>query len=126
MKVLVVDDAEENRDLLAYYLEDLPYHISFAADGYEALQKCRLEKFDFILMDIQMPRMDGYEAAKKIRSSQAGSQEAAIFATTANSLPSDIEKSQKAGFNAHFSKPIKRDFLLEFMKRWSETKSLSG
>lgn len=124
MKILVVDDAEENRELLACYLKDHFNNLSFAADGYEALQKCTHENFDFILMDIQMPRMDGYEAAQKIRLLQKDSHSAAIFATTANSRPSDIERSLQSGFNAHLPKPIQRDFLLEFMKLWSQGKDL--
>lgn len=125
MKILVVDDAEENRDLLACYLEDPANDLSFAADGYEALQKCARENFDFILMDIQMPRMDGYEATRKIRLLKEDSHDPAIFATTANAKPADLEKSHQAGFNAHLLKPIQRDFLLEFMKIWSQ-KKISG
>ena len=102
-KVLVVDDAAENRELLALVLGDLGLQVTLAGDGREALERAAASPFDAILMDIQMPVMDGYEAVRRLRASGAT---LPIVALTANAMKGYERRILEAGFSHYQSKPI--------------------
>ena len=108
LRILVVDDCEDNQFLLSHLLKRKGVLISTASNGQEAVEKALSEKFDVILMDIQMPYMDGLEAQKKIKSS---GNPVPIFAVTASSQREEKSKILKAGFAAFISKPLNKDFL---------------
>lgn len=102
-KVLLVEDNATNRIVAKGFLEKLGIEIVVAQDGLEALQKERESAFDAILMDIQMPNMNGLQATRELR--KRGSKKP-IIAMTAAAMESDKKEAQEAGMNAHISKPI--------------------
>ena len=117
-KVLLVEDNEMNREIAAEILEDAGLVVDTAEDGafaVKAVEDNGLGHYDFILMDIQMPVMDGYEAAKAIRA-MPGGDKVTIIAVSANAFEEDIQKSLAVGMNAHVAKPIDVNILLETMR----------
>lgn len=121
LRILVVDDVDDNRNLYGIYLQKTIHHISYAESGLQALNMVSNEIFDIIFMDVQMPEMDGYEATRRIRrlEQEQSRQRACIFACTANALKEDIEKSLKAGCDMHLSKPIRKDTLIKAINSFS-------
>jgi CheY-like chemotaxis protein/nitrogen-specific signal transduction histidine kinase len=115
LRLLVADDSEDNRFLIQAYFDNTPIIIELAEDGRIAVEKFKAGHYDLVLMDLQMPVMDGYAALKKIRTweSNTGQIKTPIIALTAYALKEEEEKSRAAGFNAHVTKPIRRDRLFE-------------
>jgi len=103
-KILVVEDNDINLEVATYLLKDTHAKISIAKNGLEAVDKVSNEPFDLILMDIQMPLMDGYEATRIIRKQLKVT--TPIVAMTANVMAQDIEKCMQAGMNFHVGKPF--------------------
>ncbi len=114
LKILVVEDSEDNRLLMDRYLKESQHQITFAVDGLCGLEEFNHGRFDLILMDLQMPRMDGLTATRTIRKIEADQNLPAtpIVALSANARPEDIALSRKLGCNAHLSKPISKVRLL--------------
>jgi len=104
-KVLIVEDNEDNRELVVKVLRNKGYEIVQAADGEEALEKAVAERPDLILLDISLPKLDGYEVAKRLKSMEEF-QEIPIIAFTAHAMKGDREKVIVAGFEGYISKPI--------------------
>ncbi|MBF0188238.1 MAG: response regulator [Magnetococcales bacterium] len=119
LTLLVVDDAEDNRLLIKAFLKKDPVRIIEACDGFEAVERCREERFDIILMDLQMPRMDGYEATFEIRrlERELGRSECHIVALTAHAMREVAENCFSAGCDGHLTKPIRRQDLLTLLSR---------
>ncbi|ASD64853.1 ATP-binding protein [Bdellovibrio bacteriovorus] len=119
-RILVVDDTEDNRFLLLTYLKKLPFEVVQAENGKEAVEKVLAEPFDLILMDIQMPVMDGYAATRKIRQweKDQGLKPIPIIAVSANAMAEDMQKSLDVGCSEHVTKPIKKSALLEMIQRY--------
>ena len=111
--VLVAEDSPENQFLVKRLLRKLGATVEIANDGREAMQKARGAHYDFILMDIQMPSVDGYEATRALRS--AGYLEP-IIAMTAHTMPTDPGKTKAAGFDYHLTKPFTKDELLNMLE----------
>lgn len=113
LNILVVDDVEDNRLLVQLYLRNLPYRLTFARDGEEALRKHRATRFDLILMDMHMPKMNGYETTMQIRNEEkrAATPYTPIIVLTANALQEQTEKCLLAGCDRHLTKPINREAL---------------
>jgi CheY-like chemotaxis protein len=107
VKILVVDDVEENRALVEVLLKKLNHKVTFAKNGQEAVELCRKEEFDTILMDIQMPVLDGMEATKQIRAEGLNTR-TKIIAMTASGQKSDDLAALDAGCDDCLSKPIDR------------------
>lgn len=120
-RILIVDDTEDNRFLLMTYLKKLPFDVVQAENGLEAVEKVLKDPFDLILMDIQMPIMDGYAATKKIRQweKEQSRQNIPIIAVSANAMSEDVQKSLDAGCTEHVTKPIKKTALLEMIQRYT-------
>lgn len=118
--ILLVDDAEDNRQLVILYLKKLPYKIDIAENGQIAIDKYKSNKYDLILMDIQMPVMDGYTATEEIRKweKENGLKAAPIVAITANAFKEDEEKSYKAGCTGYLSKPIHKNTFVEAVRKY--------
>ena len=117
-KVLLVEDNEMNREIATEILEDAGLIVETAEDGafaVKAVEENGMDAYDFILMDIQMPVMDGYEATKAIRALPGGDK-VTIIALSANAFEEDIQKSLSIGMNAHVAKPIDVNKLFETMK----------
>jgi CheY-like chemotaxis protein len=115
LSILLADDAEENNMVIEAFLYDTPYRLTIVEDGFQALEQFKAGTFDIVLMDINMPGMDGYEATKKIRlwEEQNKLPPTPVLALTANAMKDDIEKTKKAGCTHHLSKPIRKKRLLE-------------
>jgi CheY-like chemotaxis protein len=114
MKILVAEDSEDNRFLLEVYLKDPAYALQFVENGMQAIDLFGKDDFDLVLMDVQMPVMDGLRATESIRALERRLTRTPtpIIALTANGLVSDIERSQAAGCNGHLTKPISKERLL--------------
>lgn len=120
-KVLLVDDTELNRDIAAELLSMVGFEVDQAVDGLEAVKKFQNapELYDIILMDVQMPNMNGYEATKAIRNlSVPRAKDINIIAMTANAFVEDIAKSLEAGMNDHISKPIDTELMYQVLDRY--------
>jgi len=118
VRVLVVEDSELNRKVTAEMLRLAGAEVTLAGNGAEAVKRASAEAFDIVLMDIQMPVMDGYEAARRIR---ADPRHAAlpIVATTAQASPPQRLKCHEAGMNDHVAKPLAAALLVETVLRWT-------
>ncbi len=114
VRVLVADDSEDNRFLVNAFLSGPGYALKFAENGAEALGVFERQKFDLVLMDVNMPVMDGLAATKSIRALEKRNNLAhtPILAFTADALVTDQEASRSAGCDAHLAKPISKDKLL--------------
>ncbi|HEY5602418.1 MAG TPA: ATP-binding protein [Gammaproteobacteria bacterium] len=112
--VLAVDDVLENQKLLRMYLKKMGLQATLADNGFKAIELARTHHFDLILMDIQMPIVDGMEATATLRSEGIS---APIIAITANALKEDRDRYLSSGFNGYISKPINRHELYEILKK---------
>ena len=121
LRILVVDDNKDNQDLACMMLEKAGYKPDIAGNGREALEKCAAFNYDLVLMDIQMPEMDGDEAAFQLRKAEAY-KKTPIIALTAHGLDSDIAKSFSFGMNAHMVKPLKKKVLYETLDKWLDVR----
>jgi len=120
-RILLAEDIEINREIVLSLLEPTRITIDCAENGAEALRAFSEspEQYDAILMDVQMPEMDGYEATRRIRALElAKAKEIPIIAMTANVFREDIEKCLAAGMNDHIGKPIDLDEVQEKLRRY--------
>ncbi|MXV15439.1 response regulator [Hufsiella ginkgonis] len=117
MKVLVAEDNLVNQKLIMKVLERLGYAPDLAVSGVEVLQKLDEKSYDLILMDIQMPDMDGLEATRQIRRNYT--EQPHIIAMTANAMIEDREECFKAGMNNYISKPIRLEALMALLEEAS-------
>ncbi len=108
-KFLVVDDAKENARLFKMYLESAEGEVTLAYDGFSALDLIKKNNFDLVLLDLQMPGMDGYQVMEKLK--EIGYSKP-ICALTAHAMSEEVEKTKKLGFHGHFTKPISSEKLL--------------
>src|SRR5690348_5597600 len=116
-RVLLVEDNELNREVALGLLEDAHLSISQAEDGQVAVQMIEKDDYDLVLMDMQMPVLDGVSATMAIRSNPRF-RSLPIFAMTANAMAGDREKCLQAGMNDHLAKPIDPDRLFDTLLRW--------
>ena len=105
LAVLLVEDNESNRQVVALMLDELGLHADQAAGGYEAIDRAARRRYDVILMDVQMPDLDGLEAARRIRADEPD-RHATIIALTANVLESDETRCRAAGMDGYLQKPL--------------------
>ena len=118
-KILLVEDNVINRQVAGEILARIGLTVEIAENGLQAIQKVNAAEFDLVLMDIQMPEMDGYTATKRIRS-QAQHETLPIIAMTAHAMASDREKSLSVGMNEHLTKPIDKNLLHSVLLQWIE------
>jgi CheY-like chemotaxis protein len=119
MKVLVAEDNDINKMIIEELLVSAGIDVSIANNGIEALELLEHDRFDAVLMDIQMPEMDGLTAAAQIRSDPRFN-ELPILAMTANAMPEHVAESFAAGMNDHLTKPIDVDQLYFALKKWGK------
>ena len=119
-RVLLVEDNEINQQVAMLMLEDLALTVDIANDGLEALAQLKTNDYQMVLMDCQMPNMDGYEATRRIRSGEAGpeKQTVPIIALTANAMQGDDRKCFDAGMNDYLSKPFISADLDALIHKW--------
>ncbi|GAB1262883.1 hypothetical protein NBRC116495_35900 [Aurantivibrio plasticivorans] len=121
-RVLVVEDNKINQEVIAGILDEYNLHPDFADNGLEALHKlASADAYDFILMDCQMPSMDGYQASECIRRGDAGERhkDSVIIALTANAMRGDRERCLASGMNDYLSKPIDSNALERMLTKWA-------
>lgn len=117
LKVLLAEDVIDNQVLINLYLRSSNIKLSLANNGLEVLQKVAEDKFDLILMDIQMPQMDGLETTRRLRTQGF---KGPIIALTAHALQEEIKNSVAAGCNGHLTKPISKNVLLEQIYKYTK------
>jgi CheY-like chemotaxis protein len=117
MKILVVDDNALNRDLVCHILKDFQVTFKAASSGQEALDILKNESFDVVLMDVQMPVLDGRETTRKIR--EVHKLHIPVIALTAFSQPAEKQRCLDAGMDAYLSKPVKEKELFETLEVFS-------
>lgn len=113
--VLLAEDSPDLEALMKFYLDKEGLNIDVAHNGLEALNMAQSKTYDVILMDVQMPLMDGLEATRRLR---GAGYENPIVALTAHALPEDVNKSLGAGCDAHLSKPVDRKELLSCLRKY--------
>jgi two-component system, sensor histidine kinase len=116
----VVEDNDVNRMIAREVLQSLGLSVLEASDGVQALELLALQPVDLVLMDCQMPVMDGYAATQEIRKREArlGLPRLPVLALTANAFEEDAMRSREAGMDAHLAKPYTREQLQELLKSW--------
>ncbi|WP_443747338.1 ATP-binding protein [Asticcacaulis solisilvae] len=112
IRILLVDDHPVNRKVARLFLEPFGFDITEAVDGQEALD-AGMEDYDLVLMDVNMPRLGGIDATRQFRSAEEPGKHVSIIALTADALPEQIEACLAAGMDAHVSKPIVMDKLID-------------
>jgi CheY-like chemotaxis protein len=114
LRILLADDSPDSRMLIRAYLRKSAWRLDEAADGREAIELFKRAHYDLILMDIQMPGVDGYEATRAIRQWEGdhGLQRTPVLALTGSALSEDVERSHAAGCDTHIAKPVKKAALL--------------
>ncbi len=112
IKVLLAEDSIDNQTLVTRFLKLAGASVEIASDGKEATQKAKNDHYDVLLMDLQMPVMDGYEATSQLRREGYRGK---IVALTAHALSEERERCLKSGFDDHISKPVNRDLLIELV-----------
>ncbi|WP_052162203.1 response regulator [Aquabacterium sp. NJ1] len=121
LRVLLAEDNEINQELAIELLQRVGISVTVARDGQSALQQLGEQHFDMVLMDCQMPGMDGYTATRRIRENPAW-RELPVIAMTANALLGDREKALAAGMNDHVAKPIDVEDLYRALSRWASAR----
>ena len=118
LKILIADDSRINQKVGVGFLEKLGYRSEVASNGLEVIQALDRQPFDIIFLDIQMPDMDGYEAARQIRERWSNEERPFIIAMTGNAMQGDREKCLAAGMDDYIAKPVRIDDLRTTLERW--------
>jgi CheY-like chemotaxis protein len=123
LRILLVEDSEDNRFLMIAYFKHTPYEVDIVENGEMAVERFKSRDYDLVLMDMQMPVMDGYTATRIIRSWENGQglRHTPIIALTAFALKEDVEKSIAAGCDTHLNKPVKKAKLLETIAAYTNS-----
>ena len=142
--ILVADDNEVNQKITQLMLQKAGYRVDVVENGQQAVETCRQNHYDLILMDIKMPLMDGYEATKKIRNAECGMRNkigensnpysafriptsdfkrVPIIAMTGNAAEGSFDEQLYPGMNDCIGKPLQLDFLLSVVQKWISTES---
>ena len=120
-RILLVEDNAVNREVARYMLDDVGCEVVCAGNGREALDKLQGDPFDVVLMDCQMPEMDGFAATRELRKREAdgsGSRHLPVIALTANAMDGDRERCLAAGMDDYLSKPLAQAELVKVLAKW--------
>jgi len=123
-KVLVADDKDTGRELVRTVLEDCDYEVFEAGDGMEALERAREIRPDLIILDLHMPRLDGFDVIKELRRDESFAN-TPVMALTASAMMGDRERALAAGFTGYIAKPIRLATLRSEVERLLEKSSAS-
>jgi CheY-like chemotaxis protein len=123
-RILVADDNTTNQKVALRMLQRLGYRGDVAATGAEAVTMLGNGHYDAVLMDCQMPEMDGYEASRQIRHNERGGRHVPIIAMTADALPGERERCMEAGMDDYISKPVKLHVVAAVLERWLAAKEV--
>ncbi|MBU1247778.1 MAG: response regulator [Proteobacteria bacterium] len=119
LRILLVEDSEDNVLVMQLYLKKFPYRLDVAENGQVGVDMFKQAKYDLVLMDIQMPIMDGYEASREIRrfEGEQGRSKAPIIAVTAHASEENHRMVLEAGCDDFITKPVPKAKLLEAIQR---------
>ncbi|GAB4471723.1 MAG: hypothetical protein Kow0088_05680 [Anaerolineales bacterium] len=117
-RILLVEDNPINQKVAVKLLSKAGFSVDTASNGKEALEALQKMHYQIVLMDVQMPEMDGFEATRQIRTLHAPYKDVPIIAMTAHALKGDREKCLKAGMNDYISKPLHADELFQVIRKW--------
>ena len=123
MRILLAEDSPSNQKLALHMLERLGYQADLATNGREAVAAVLRQPYDVVLMDMQMPEMDGLEATRRIRREAPLNQQPVIVALTANDLQGDREACAEAGMNDYITKPLRVEELVRFLRACKPTQA---
>lgn len=118
VRILLAEDHPVNQKMMVKMLEKLGCHVDTADNGQEAIHKIEQKVYDLVLMDCQMPVMDGYTATEEIRKRDGSLKQIPIIAVTANAMVEDRERCLKVGMNDYLSKPVQKEAVYEMIKKW--------
>lgn len=124
--ILVVEDNHTNQMILQGMLKKLGHRVEVTSDGLQAIHRLEKDSFDLILMDCQMPVMDGFETTKKIRAAQTIYSNTPIIAVTANAMAGDRERCLSCGMDDYLEKPVKKAILGEKIDFWLHTRQTAN
>ena len=116
MNILVAEDNLINQKLILHILSRLGYRVTMKENGQDAIDEVSRNQYDMVLMDVQMPEMDGLEATRIIR--RTALTQPVIIALTANAMQGDQEECLRAGMNDYLSKPLKLEELVAMLEKW--------
>lgn len=121
LRVLVAEDNSVNQKLIGHLLAKMGIAVRMAGNGREALERLREGETDIVLMDCQMPELDGYAASERIRAGEAGAaaKSIPIIALTANAMASDRERCLRAGMSEYMTKPVDPKLLRTMLEKYS-------
>jgi signal transduction histidine kinase/CheY-like chemotaxis protein/HPt (histidine-containing phosphotransfer) domain-containing protein len=121
IRILLADDSEDNRFLVRNYLRNAGCLIDEAENGADAIAQFEKSRYDLVLLDVQMPVMDGYTATRAMRDQESGrgARRTPIVALTAHAMKEEVRRSLDAGCDAHVVKPIAKQTLIEVISTWA-------
>ncbi len=117
-RILIAEDNPVNRIVVSKQVENLGYRATTVENGLQVLEALRRERFDLVLMDCQMPRLDGYEATRRIRRQETGGEHLPVIAVTAHALNGERERCLATGMDDFISKPYREEELAAVIDRW--------
>lgn len=120
-RIIVVDDNPINREVARQMLEKLGCRIDVASDGLEALRMHEAQAYDIVLMDCEMPGLDGFDATRRIRAMEQGIRRTPVIALSAGTDVSDRERCEAAGMDDYIAKPVRPQRLKEVLARWLQS-----